>query len=65
MPSQGAPPLLPSPSTWHGLAQGGPFREPSSAARLAPGPAWHLKPQEDGEDGGGSGERPVGKSLGL
>lgn len=41
-PSEGAPPLFPSPSTWQGLAQGGPFGEPSSTAGPTPGPAWHL-----------------------
>lgn len=51
-PSEGAPPLFPSPSTWQGLAQGGPYGEPSSRAGPAPGPAWHLLHQGGGEDGG-------------
>lgn len=42
MPSQGAPPFFPSPTMWHGLAQGGPYREPSSTTGRASGPAWHL-----------------------
>lgn len=52
LPSQGPPARFPSSSTWPGLAQGGPFREPSSTAGLAPGPARHLRQQGDGEDRG-------------